>query len=198
MSPDRTNDAYVFDRYRLSADGSLLLRDGTVVALAPKVLQILLLLVQHAGEVVRKEHLLQTVWPDSFVEDTGLTRNISLLRRALGDDGQRFVITVARIGYRFAVPVARVDRMAAPRRDLPRRAPVDALRGERGQPVVGRDAELNRLRQQFEHTCAGHGSILGIVGEPGIGKTTLVETFLGIRGRGSKTLPSTLCWVNPS
>ena len=178
MSPDRTSDAYVFDRYRLSADGSLLLRDGTVVALAPKVLQILLLLVQHAGEVVRKEHLLHTVWPDSFVEETGLTRNISLLRRALGDDGQHFVITVARIGYRFAVPVARVDRMAAPRRDLPRRAPVDALRGERGQPVVGRDAELNRLRQQFEHTCAGHGSILGIVGEPGIGKTTLVETFL--------------------
>lgn len=88
MSADRTSDAYVFDRYRLSADGTLLVRDGTVVALAPKVLQILLL-VQHAGEVVRKEHLLHTVWPDSFVEDTGLTRNILLLRRALGDDGLR-------------------------------------------------------------------------------------------------------------
>src|SRR5580765_1226891 len=129
MSADRTSDAYVFDRYRLSGDGSLLVRDGTVVALAPKVLQILLVLVQHAGEVVRKEHLLHTVWPDSFVEDTGLTRNISLLRRALGDDGQHFVITVARIGYRFAVPV---DRLAAPRRDLPRRAPEHALHRERG------------------------------------------------------------------
>jgi len=184
MPADRTSNAYVFDRYRLSADGTLLVRDDTVVALAPKVLQILLLLVQHAGEVVRKEHLLETVWPDSFVEDTGLTRNISLLRRALGDDGQHFVITVARIGYRFAVPVERADRLAAARHDLPRRAPEQAVRRERGQPVVGRDAELNRLSERFEHTCGGHGSILGIVGEPGIGKTTLVETFLhGLGGR---------------
>jgi DNA-binding winged helix-turn-helix (wHTH) protein len=178
MAADRASDAYVFDRYRLSPDGSLLVRDGVAIALAPKVLQILLVLVQHAGEVVRKEHLLQTVWPDSFVEDTGLTRNISLLRRALGDDGQHFVVTVARVGYRFAAPVERVDRLAAPRRDLPGPAPEQTLRRERGQPVVGRDAELNRLRELFEHTCGGHGSILGIVGEPGIGKTTLVETFL--------------------
>ena len=63
MSASQANEAYVFDRYRLAADGSLLVRDGVALALAPKVLQILLLLVQHAGEVVRKEHLLQAVWP---------------------------------------------------------------------------------------------------------------------------------------
>ena len=51
------------------------------------------MLVERAGEVVTKEDLLQAVWPDSFVEDTGLTRNISLLRQALGDDGQRFIVT---------------------------------------------------------------------------------------------------------
>jgi len=178
MTADRTGDAYEFDRFRLSADGSLLARDGVVLPLAPKVLQTLLVLVQHAGEVVRKEHLLQTVWPDSFVEDTGLTRNISLLRRALDDDGQHFVVTVARMGYRFAVPVQRVDRVAAARRDLPTRAPADALHRDRGQPFVGRDVELNRLRERFERTRGGQGSILAIVGEPGIGKTTLVETFL--------------------
>ena len=176
--PDRTGDAYVFDRYRLSADGSLLLRDGVVVALAPKVLQILLLLVQHAGEVVRKEHLLQTVWPDSFVEETGLTRNISLLRRALGDDGQQFVITVARVGYRFAASVGRLDRQGEPTRDVPWRWSADASHCDRGQPVVGRAAELSRLANVFEGTCRGQGTIIGCVGEPGIGKTTLVETFL--------------------
>ena len=142
MYPNRTSDAYVFDRYRLSADGSLLLRDGTAVALAPKVLRILLVLVQHAGEVVRKEHLLQTVWPDSFVEDTGLTRNISLLRRALGDDGQHFVITVARTGYRFAAPSS--ASIAWPHRDAICQGArsAHALHRERGYPVVGRDAEL--------------------------------------------------------
>ena len=175
----RTDESvYVFDRFRLSADGTLLVRDGVAIALAPKVLQILLQLVQHAGEVVRKEHLLEAVWPDSFVEDTGLTRNISLLRGALGDDGQRFVVTVARIGYRFVAPVERVDREAAPRGDFLQRVPADALHRERGQPFVGRDAELTRLRERFERTCDGRGNILGVVGEPGIGKTTLVETFL--------------------
>jgi DNA-binding winged helix-turn-helix (wHTH) protein len=182
MSADRTSDAYVFDRYRLSADGTLLVRDGTVVALAPKVLQILLLLVQHAGEVVRKEHLLQTVWPDSFVEDTGLTRNISLLRRALGDDGQHFVITIARIGYRFAVPVERVDRLAAPGRHLPRRAPEHVAR-RAGTAGVGRDAELNRLHDLFEHTCDGHGGILTASSASlASAETTLVETFLNSLG----------------
>ena len=110
----RTSEAgYVFDRFRLSADGTLLVRDGAVVALAPKLLQTLLVLVEHAGEVVKKADLIEAVWPNSFVEDTGLTRNISLLRQALDDDGQRFVVTVARIGYRFAASVELVDGGAA-------------------------------------------------------------------------------------
>ena len=78
---------YLFGRFRLSADGTMLLRDGAPVPLAPKALRTLLTLVEHAGEVVTKEQLLETVWPDSFVEDTGLTRNISVVRQALGIDG---------------------------------------------------------------------------------------------------------------
>jgi len=105
---------YVFDGFRLSADGTLLVRDGTPLALAPKVLRTLLVLVERAGEVVTKGDLLQSIWPDSFVEDTGLTRNISLLRQALRDDGQRFIVTVPRIGYRFVAPLARVDTPTAP------------------------------------------------------------------------------------
>jgi DNA-binding winged helix-turn-helix (wHTH) protein len=103
---------YVFDRFRLSADGALLLRDGIVVPLAPKVLQTLLVLLQRPGEVVRKEQLLQAVWPDSFVEDTGLTRNVSLLRQSLGDAGPRLIATVARVGYRFTASVEHLDGAA--------------------------------------------------------------------------------------
>src|SRR6266849_294534 len=116
MSTTRTTrGAYVFDRFRLSADGTLLLRDREAVPLAPKVLQTLLVLVQHAGEVVRKEDLIQVVWPDSVVEETGLTRNISLLRQALADDGQRLIATIARIGYRFVGAVERIDDVAKSR-----------------------------------------------------------------------------------
>src|SRR5688572_21155133 len=103
MSTNRAaRGTYVFDRFRLSADGTLLARDGAVIPLPPKVLHTLLVLVQRAAEVVRKEELLNAVWPDSFVEETGLTRNISLLRQALGGEGQRLIVTVARVGYRFA------------------------------------------------------------------------------------------------
>lgn len=110
--------SYAFGRFRLSGDGTLLVRDGVPVALAPKILQTLLVLVQRAGEVVRKGDLLQAVWPDSFVEETGLSRNISLLRRALADDAQTIIVTVARIGYRFAAPVVVTDLPAGSSRIL--------------------------------------------------------------------------------
>jgi eukaryotic-like serine/threonine-protein kinase len=100
---------YAFGRFRLSADGTLLVRDGQPVPLAPKVLKTLLALVERAGEVVKKADLLQAVWPDSFVEETGLSRNISLLRDALDDDAQTLIVTVARIGYRFSAPVVKLE-----------------------------------------------------------------------------------------
>jgi DNA-binding winged helix-turn-helix (wHTH) protein/tetratricopeptide (TPR) repeat protein len=100
---------YAFGRFRLSADGTLLLEDGAAVELAPKVLQTLLVLVRRAGEVVQKPELLRAVWPDSVVEETGLTRNVSLLRQALGDREQRLIKTVARVGYRFTALVTRVE-----------------------------------------------------------------------------------------
>jgi len=161
---------YVFGRFRLSADGTLLLRDGGVVSLAPKVLQTLLVLVEHAGEVVKKADLIEAVWPNSFVEDTGLTRNISLLRQALDDDGERFVVTVSRIGYRFAAAVARVEGRGAPAHR--------EARGQRAQPIVGRDRELRALLSALDAAKGGVGGLLAVTGEPGIGKTTIVDRFL--------------------
>ena len=200
MTRSRSADgSYLFDRFQLSADGTLLLRDGVAIALAPKVLQILLVLVQRAGQVVRKEDLIEAVWPDRFVEETGLTRNISLLRRALGREGQDFVATVARIGYRFAIPVARIETSAVS--SAPVQIPhtgVDRSGSDQGHVVLGRDAELTRLIESFEQARRGHGGIVAITGEPGIGKTTVVETFarqlnvphyLG-RGRCSERLAS--------
>jgi DNA-binding winged helix-turn-helix (wHTH) protein/tetratricopeptide (TPR) repeat protein len=162
-------DFYRFGRFTLSGDGTLLLRDGVVVPLAPKVLQTLLVLVQRAGTVVKKADLIETVWPDSFVEDTGLTRNISLLRQALDDEDQRLITTVARIGYRFAGPVQHGSGVtSSPNRD------------ERAgrQLIVGRSRELDALRGALESARAGRGGIVSLAGEPGIGKTTTADVFL--------------------
>lgn len=75
---------YEFGPYRLYPAARVLLRDGTNVPLTPKVLDTLKVLVRNAGQPVSKEELLRTVWPDTFVEESNLAQNISVLRKALG------------------------------------------------------------------------------------------------------------------
>ena len=149
-----------------------------------------------------------------------MSRNISLLRRALSDDARTVIVTVARIGYRFAAPVVMVDGAVASRRTVgePVQVSVDGgqghgaqmdaagegrdrrcLRSERGGLIVGRDAVLDTLGRGFQSARHGPGRLMGIAGEPGIGKTTVVEAFLdgldspclALRGRCSERLAGT-------
>jgi DNA-binding winged helix-turn-helix (wHTH) protein/TolB-like protein len=115
---------YEFDRFRVNVTERLLLRDLEVLPLTPKVFDILLALVESSGHVISKDDLMKRVWPDSFVEEGNLTQNISLLRKALGEgqNGHRFIETIARRGYRFVAPV-RESRADAP--GVERAAPQD-------------------------------------------------------------------------
>ena len=179
-SSDRRAGSYVFDRFRLSDDGTLLLAQGNVVRVTPKVLQTLLVLVQNAGQVVTKDDLLRAVWPDTIVEDTGLTRNISVLRQALGDEEEHFIATVPRIGYRF---VARVEHFETAGND-DRARPQNSLEppishGPRKHLTVGHRQERAEVDRAFAATQNGSGRLIAVSGEPGIGKTTIVEEFLG-------------------
>lgn len=94
---------YEFGCFRLIPSEQLLLRNGSAVPLAPKTFEILLALVTRHGHLVTRETLMQEVWPDSFVEETNLTVNISLLRKVLGDteDLRPWIATVPKRGYRF-------------------------------------------------------------------------------------------------
>src|SRR5262249_40256710 len=78
-----------------------------MVALPPKDLETLLVLVERAGNIVSKEELLEKVWPGVFIEEGNLSRRIFNLRQALGDkpDGRKYIETVPRRGYRFVAPV---------------------------------------------------------------------------------------------
>jgi DNA-binding winged helix-turn-helix (wHTH) protein/tetratricopeptide (TPR) repeat protein len=97
---------YRFGPFRLDPEKQTLLRDGEPVALAPKAFQLLLTLVRHGTEIVSKDELMSSVWPDTFVEETNLTRNIFALRKALGESEQnRYIVTVQGRGYRFAEDV---------------------------------------------------------------------------------------------
>ena len=77
---------YEFGPFRLDPDKELLLREDENVLIAPKAFQVLLVLIRHNKQVVTKDDLMKTVWPDTFVEEANLSRNIFLLRKALGDD----------------------------------------------------------------------------------------------------------------
>ena len=93
----------------LDAMSRSLFRDGQPVPLTPKAIEILHVLLQAGGSVVTKEALLEEVWPGTFVEESSITTNISDLRNALGSlDGNSYIETLPKRGYRFAPPVQQV------------------------------------------------------------------------------------------
>jgi DNA-binding winged helix-turn-helix (wHTH) protein len=104
-----------FGRFTFEPNSRILSRDGTEVPLPPRVLGVLELLLQRAGEVVNRQELIDTVWKDAFVTDTSLAEAVSVLRQALGDDSQSptFIQTLHRRGYRFVAPVSSADAVPA-------------------------------------------------------------------------------------
>ena len=103
--------SYEFGSFRLDAAEYTLARDGQVIPLTPKVFQTLLVLVENGGHVVGKEELYKQVWQDAFVEETNLTKNISILRKVLGNGhgATSFIETVPKRGYRFVAPVRKSE-----------------------------------------------------------------------------------------
>src|SRR5262249_28786556 len=91
---------YEFGSFRVDAGQRVLFRDGQPIPLAPKVVETLLALVEHSGRLVTKDELMTRLWPDAFVEESNLTQNVFLLRKALGEAAQN-IETVPRRGYRF-------------------------------------------------------------------------------------------------
>jgi eukaryotic-like serine/threonine-protein kinase len=106
--PKETQHFYDFGPFRIDVDQRVLLRDGEPVALTPKVFDTLLLLVRNKGRLMEKDELMKALWPDSFVEESNLPQNIFTLRKVLGekDDGERFIETIPRRGYRFIASVS--------------------------------------------------------------------------------------------
>ncbi len=127
------NQCYEFGPFQLDRQERLLQRDSATIALTPKAFDLLLALVERHGRLVEKEELFQSVWPDTMVEESNLSSNIALIRKALGDgtNGERYIETVPKRGYRFVASVQEISpaanehapaatpvEVAAPRRRL--------------------------------------------------------------------------------
>jgi DNA-binding winged helix-turn-helix (wHTH) protein/TolB-like protein len=105
-----------FGPFQYDSGQRLLLRDGEIVPLVPKAIDTLHVLLEQRGRVVEKSDLMKLVWPDTTVEEIGLARNISILRKTLGDEtgDSSYIETIPRRGYRFAAAEAPTRRKLAP------------------------------------------------------------------------------------
>jgi len=101
---------YEFGPFRLDAEERLLFRGQEIVPLTPKVVETLLVLIEHRGQLLQKNELMSALWPDTFVEESSLAQNISLLRKAFGEEhgGRQYIETLPKRGYRFVAEVKEV------------------------------------------------------------------------------------------
>ncbi len=159
-----------FREFELDLAAPELRRSGAPVALQPKVLELLVHLARHRDRVVGKRELFERVWPGVAVSGASLTTAVNAAREALGDDGraQRAIRTVPRRGYQFVAPI-----------DSATAAPIATSAG-----FVGRDDALARLWSAFERARGGQAGVVLVAGEPGIGKTRIVEE-LGAAARAA-------------
>lgn len=137
------------------------------IVLRPKAFEMLCHLARNAGRVVTEAELLEAVWPRIYVQPEAIRGRLFEIRSALGDKPKdaRFVETVPRRGYRFVAQVRQAGPGAAPR---PREHRL----------FVGREAALARLHGGLSEAAAGQQQIAFVAGEPGIGKSALIETFV--------------------
>lgn len=107
---------YEFDPYRIDPTERVLYRHQEAIHLSPKLVETLLFLLENAGRIIEKEEFQSHLWPDTFVEEINLARNISMLRKSLseGAAGQQFIETIPKRGYRFLAEVKKAQLPAPP------------------------------------------------------------------------------------
>ena len=162
--------------------------------LAPRAFAVLRHLVEHQGRLITKEELLSAVWRDAIVSDAALASGIRDLRRALGDSSAapRYIQTVHRRGFRFIGPVnspaaiVSLARASVPERQSPVQSTASfPAPSSAASTLVGREAEMIRLHARLASALGGQRQLVFVTGEPGIGKTALVEMFLAEVGPAS-------------
>ncbi|CAN5226906.1 hypothetical protein BH20ACI2_BH20ACI2_17370 [soil metagenome] len=115
------NQVYEFDDYRLDAGHLMLYRGGQAIHMAPKAIEVLMVLIDRRGEIISKDELFDAVWPDTIVEESNIFFYLSLIRKSLGNrsDGTPYIETLRRRGYRFNGDVRISTQESSPVNDVP-------------------------------------------------------------------------------
>ena len=163
MNKSSEHSEVEFGPFSLGGNPCCLRRGSDPIKLRPMSLQVLRYLSERPGQIVGKDELLDRVWSGRVISDSGFRLCVGEIRAALDDDAKhpRYLETVVGEGYRFLEGAG--GKVPDP---------------DSTQPMVGRDAELRRLDDLYQSAVAGHTQFVLLAGEPGIGKTTLLNSFL--------------------
>ncbi|MDQ2773643.1 MAG: AAA family ATPase [Acidobacteriota bacterium] len=161
-----------FSDFELDLNSGELFKQGRKVKLQSQPFDLLAALLERPGELVGREELRQKIWPSDTVVDFahGLNRAINKAREALGDSAENphFIETLPRRGYRFIGSIQQENG----------RAPAPDVVASDAGILIGREAEREQLINLLNAAVGGHGSLVLIGGEPGIGKTHLTRAVL--------------------
>src|ERR1051326_1494392 len=162
-----------FGSFRFGPRTGQLWHEDSEVRLTPRAAAVLQTLIERAQEIVTKQDLFDRVWGGLAVTDDALTSCIGELREALGDDARRprYIETRHRRGFRLMMPIT-------PAADKTGATPAPEIAASPSTRLVGREAELDELMRRFEAASSGKRQIVFVTGEPGIGKSALVDAFL--------------------
>src|SRR5271169_879775 len=162
------DESFVFGPFQLIPAQRMLLDDGKPLRLGSRALEILIALVERAGETIHKDQLIARTWPDTVVEENALRVHIAALRKVLGDGrgGHRYVANIPGRGYSFVTPVTLERKPPGP--PPPGRAPVGDNLPTTLTRIIGRDDTIASLATQLARR-----RLLTVVGPGGIGKTTV-------------------------
>src|ERR1700752_4459390 len=159
MATPAPPERYQFGSFELQPDKRRLLKDGATISLRPRAFDLLVALVDRAGQLVTKDELLDQVWPKMVVEEAALHGQVSALRKLLGADA---ITTVSGRGYQFTLPVTKggdeADRVSAPKHNRPYQL----------TSFIGREHEIAQLEE-----LVTTNRLVTLTGAGGAGKTRL-------------------------
>jgi DNA-binding winged helix-turn-helix (wHTH) protein/tetratricopeptide (TPR) repeat protein len=173
----------LFGQFRLDLTNECLWQGTRAISLRPKAFAVLKVLIDNPGRLVNKHQVLDAVWPGTFVGDAVLKDNIRQLREALDDDAgaPTYIETAHRRGYRFIGKLSAPSAFAFPSISPVPSQPVSEIAPSDWQhspQVLGRQAELLKMQAWLNPVLTGERRTVFVTGEPGIGKTTIVNAFL--------------------
>ena len=186
-----TGDIFSFGPFELHRQQRRLTRDGRVISLGSRALDLLLVLIDNAGQLVQKEQLIASVWPDVHVEEVALRVHIAALRKVLGEGRpqSRDLINVPGRGYQFVAPIhMKAAAVSPPAEAAPAASSRDHL--PPGTRIIGRDSEIEQVAARLDtERC------VTIIGPGGIGKTTV---GLGVARRLTRQFPDGVFFIDLS